>query len=175
MNGNETGKETVDRAFAVEEVRKLAYQFADMYFVYVDELRQRLGDDEAKKLATGVLFRRAKERALVMREDADRLGLERVPDNIPKVSRVSYLGWVPSLGSDHCPYGAAWKKRIRDNEWFREYAALYCDVTDTTIAEVFTGKYSHRLIRNVVLGHEVCERIYFESEKTARGEYTYGE
>ena len=163
----------VSKEYAVEQVRNMAYQFADMYFAFVCELRETFGDEEAKKIACKVLFKRAKERAEEMILRAQEQGLERIPENINAVSGVSYLGWVASLGCDHCPYGTAWKKRIRDNPWFTAYAQMYCDVTDTTIAEVFTGAYSHKLYRNVVLGDQSCERTYFLSDAVKHGERTY--
>lgn len=166
--------EQISRQFAVEEVRKMAYQFADLYFAFVAELRGRLGDEETRRIAEQVLFTRAKERAEAMIARAEKEGLPRVPENITKTSDVPYLGWDKSLGCEHCPYGAAWNKRIAAHPWFRPYARLYCDVTDTTIAEIFTGSYSHKLIKNVVLGDADCERVYFPSEAVGRGVTTYG-
>ena len=166
-------KQKIPKEFAVSQVREMAYQFADMYFTFVSELVKRYGDEEAIKTVTEVLFQRAKERATDMIQKANEEGIERIPDNIGAVSDVAYLGWVPQLGCDHCPYAAAWKKRIIDNPWFEKYAVLYCDVTDTTVAEVFTGKYSHRITKNAVLGDESCERIYYICSDTENGKYTY--
>lgn len=165
--------EQVDRDFAVDQVRNMAYQFADLYFEFVKELRNEFGEEKALQVVTNVLFKRAKERADKMIQVALQEGIEREPENIGRVSNVPYLGWVPSLGKDHCPYGAAWNKRIIDNPWFQKFACLYCDVTDTTIAEVFTGRYSHKIYENVLLGNENCERTYFLSELVKQGKYTY--
>lgn len=167
-------KDTVDRAFAVSEVRNMAYQFSDLYFTFVSELRERLGEDEAMKIATHVIFRRAAERANAMVRRAQEEGVARVPENINKMTDVPFLGWDESFERDTCPYGAAWNRRIAENPWFRRFACLYCDVTDTTIAEIFTGCYSHRLYHNVLLGDRTCEREYFLSDAVKSGKYTYG-
>ncbi len=163
----------VSRGQAVGEVRMMASQFADLYFTFVDELRGALGDGKARRIVKQVLFRRALERAEQMVFRARDEGLPRTPENIRRLSDVPYLGWVPELGADHCPYGERWKRRIEEQPWFREYAALYCEVTDTTIAEAFTGSHSHELLKNVVLGDERCERRYFPCEETARGRYSH--
>ena len=164
---------TVSRQQAVGEVRNMAFQFADMYYAFVKVLRDRYGDEEALDIARRVLFMRAKERAEKMIVKAGEEGVERTPENIHDMSDVSYLGWDPSFGIDTCPYGAAWNRRIKDDPEFRKFACLYCDVTDTTIAEVFTGDCSHRLYKNVVLGDDSCERTYFPSEEVKNGVITY--
>ena len=163
----------VSREQAVGEVRNMAFQFADMYYAFVKVLRDRYGEEEALDIARRVLFMRAKERAEKMIVKAGAEGVERTPDNIHDMSDVSYLGWDPSFGIDTCPYGAAWNRRIKDDPGFRKFACLYCDVTDTTIAEVFTGDCSHRLYKNVVLGDDSCERTYFPSEEVKNGVITY--
>lgn len=167
-------KEVVSRERAVGEVRNMAFQFAEMYYAFVRELRDRFGDEEALDIARKVLYTRASERAGKMIEKAEKEGAERIPENINRMSDVSYLGWDPSFGIDMCPYGAAWNKRIKEDPEFRKFACLYCDVTDTTIAEVFTGNCSHRLYKNVVLGDDSCERTYFPSEEVSKGKTTYG-
>ena len=167
-------EETINRAFAVGEVRNMAFQFSDLYFTFVTEQRERLGEEETVQIATHVIFRRAAERALDMVRRAKEQGVARVPENIIKMTDVPFLGWDESLGRDTCPYGAAWNRRIAENPWFRRFACLYCDVTDTTIAEIFTGCCSHKLYRNVVLGDETCEREYFPSDEVKTGKYTYG-
>lgn len=164
---------TVSRQQAVGEVRNMAFQFADMYYAFVKVLRDRYGDEEALDIARRVLFMRAKERAEKMIVKAGEEGVERTPENIHDMSDVSYLGWDPSFGIDTCPYGAAWNRRIKDDPEFRKFACLYCDITDTTIAEVFTGDCSHRLYKNVVLGDDSCERTYFPSEEVKNGVITY--
>jgi len=165
--------EMILRSCAVDEVRMMAVQFADLYFAFVDELRESFGEEQALKIAQRVLYRRACERAEKMIERAAELNLPRTPENIRNTSDVPYLGWDLSLGRDHCPYGMAWNAHIREHEWFRKFAQLYCDVTDTTIAEVFTGDCSHQLHENVVLGHERCARTYFPDEAVASGKRTY--
>ena len=164
----------IERNDAVREVRNMAFQFADLYFTFVAELRERFGEEQALEIATRVLFRRAAERARDMVRRAEAEGIERVPENIIKMTDVPFLGWDASFGRDTCPYGAAWNRRITENPWFRRFACLYCDVTDTTIAEIFTGSCSHKLYHNVVLGDDACEREYFPSEMVKSGTYTYG-
>lgn len=167
------GKDTVSKEQAVGEVRNMAFQFADLYYAFVKVLREKYGDEEAFELAQRALYLRASERAQKMIVRAEREGVSRTPENINKMSDVSYLGWDPSFGIETCPYGAAWNKRIKDDKGFRKFASLYCDVTDTTIAEIFTGSYSHKLHSNVVLGDDSCERTYFPSEKVEKGEITF--
>lgn len=170
---HEHEKATVDKAKAIDEVRLMASQFADLYFAFVNEIRRSHGDTEARRIVRAVLFKRARERAERMAQRADSEGIPREPENIPRLSDVAFMGWVPELGADHCPYGAQWKRRIAEHPWFREYAALYCDVTDTTLAEFFTGSHTHELIENIVLGDERCSRRYFPSRAVAEGRYTY--
>ncbi|OYO87102.1 hypothetical protein B7359_18055 [Clostridioides difficile] len=74
----------------------------------------------------------------------------------------------------HCPYGASWLLRFEENPWFKKFASLYCDVTDTTVAEVFTGDTSHKITKNILWGDKSCERIYFHDDKVSEGKYTYG-
>ena len=164
---------TVSREQAVGEVRNMAFQFADLYYAFVKVLRERYGEEEALDIAGRVLYMRARERAEKMIIRAGEEGVERTPENIHDMSDVSYLGWDPSFGVEMCPYGAAWNRRIKDDPDFRKFACLYCDVTDTTIAEVFTGDCSHRLYKNVVLGDDTCERTYFPSEEVRSGKITY--
>ena len=166
-------KETVSRKQAVEEVRNMAFQFADMYFAFVKVIREKFGEEEAADIAQRVLYMRASERAEKMIRKAEEEGAERTPENINRLSDVSYLGWDSSYGIETCPYGAQWNRRIAEEPWFRKFAALYCDVTDTTIAEVFTADSSHRLYKNVVLGDDSCERTYFPSDEVRRGNRTY--
>ncbi len=159
--------------YAAEQVRMLAVQLADLYFEFVKELYEELGDERTERIVTKVLYTRAKERALEMIRRGEEKGLARTPENIRNTSDVPYCGWVGALGRDHCPYGVAWNRRIEDYPWFRKYAALYCDVTDTTIGEIYTGDHSHKLHKNVVLGDESCERSYFPDADVAKGIYTY--
>jgi len=166
--------ETVSREQAVGEVRNMAFQFADLYYAFVKVLRETYGDEAAMDIARRALYMRASERAEKMVRKAEEGNIPRVPDNIHDLSDVSYLGWDPSFGRDSCPYGAAWNIRIGEDPGFRPFASLYCDVTDTTIAEKFTGSYSHKLYKNVVLGDDSCERTYFPSEDVSSGRMTYG-
>lgn len=165
--------EMVSKRQAVEEVRMMAYQFADMYFAFVDEIRNMYGEETAEKIAKKVLYRRAVERAEKMRELADEKGLEKVPKNIAAVVDVPFLGWVSELGPDLCPYGTAWNKRVEKNPWFRPFAAMYCSITDTTVAEAFTEAYSHRVLQSTAAGDMTCSNTYFVSEEVKQGKRTY--
>lgn len=166
-------REMIEKQRAVDEVRMMAVQFADLYFAFVCELRDTFGEEEALRLTHRVLYKRAAERAEKMIKRAEELGLARTPENITKTSDVPYLGWDKSLGVNHCPYGMAWNRHIAENEWFRKFARMYCDVTDTTIAEVFTGNCSHELYENVVLGDGDCLRRYFPDAEVAAGKRSY--
>ena len=168
-------REMVSRAEAVSQIRSMAVQFADLYFCFVQEIRAALGDVAAREMVRRVLFQRARERAQAMVERADAQGVARTPENMPQVADIAYMGWVPALGREHCPFGVAWNARIAQHPWFREYARMYCDVMDTTVAEAFTGNCSHKLYKNVVLGDESCERVYYPDEAVKNGRFTYGE
>lgn len=157
----------------ISELRLATGQFADLYFDFVRLIYDELGHDIALKLTSRLLYNRAYDRAQLMIKKAREENIKRTPDNILLTSAVAYSAWDKSLQKDHCPYGWVWRKKIAEFPWFREFAALYCDVTDTTIGEVFTGTHSHRLIKNVVLGDESCEREYFPCEKVKNGQYTY--
>lgn len=166
--------EMILKQTAVLQVREMAFSFGELYFSFVSEMYDEFGDEKTTEMVTRILFKRAKERALIMIEKAEQLKMERIPENINKLSDVPRLGWDESLGCDHCPYGLIWRNRISNAIWFEKYARLYCDVTDTTIAEVFTGCYSHKITKNVVSKDDSCEREYFISEKVKNGIYTYG-
>ena len=89
------GKDTVSKEQAVGEVRNMAFQFADLYYAFVKVLREKYGDEEAFELAQRALYLRASERAQKMIVRAEREGVSRTPENINKMSDVSYLGWDP--------------------------------------------------------------------------------
>ena len=166
-------EENISRERAVGEVRGMAEQFAELYFAFVRALREELGEARAMEGVQRVLYVRASERAEKMIARAEAEGIARTPENITRASDVPYLGWDASLGRDHCPYGKAWNARIAEFPWFRPFARLYCDVTDTTIAEVFTGNHTHQLYENVVLGDDRCARRYDPDPDVARGKRTY--
>ncbi len=170
-----TNEETISKEYAVQQVRQMAFSFAELYYTFVKDLRDRFGEEEAIPMVQKVLFDRAAERAMDMIRRAEEQGVERVPGSIGKMTDVPFLGWDKELGRFHCPYGEAWIHRIEAEPWFEKFANLYCDVTDTTIAEVFTAAYSHKLFKNVVNGEDSCEREYFLSDDVKNGRYTYGE
>ncbi|MGI6608453.1 MAG: hypothetical protein ACOX1F_05705 [Erysipelotrichaceae bacterium] len=165
--------EMILKTTAIKQVRNMAFSFAELYFSFVLKLYTEFGDETATETVTDILFKRAKERALIMIEKAKKFKMERIPENINVLSDVPRLGWDETAGCKHCPYGVVWVNRIKQYPWFRKYASLYCDVTDTTIAEVFTGCYSHKIIKNVVLGDDCCQREYFLSDRVKEGIYTY--
>ena len=167
-------KEMIDREYAVAQVREMAFQYAELYFAFVSALRDMVGEEQALSIAQQVLFRRTAERAQGMVERAQTQGIPRIPDNIVKMTDVPYLGWDPAFGRDQCPYGAAWNRRIEEYPWFRKFACLYCSVTDTTIAEIFTGDHTHQILKSVVQGDEDCERRYDLSADVKNGYLTYG-
>ena len=75
-------REMIEKQRAVDEVRMMAVQFADLYFAFVCELRDTFGEEEALRLTHRVLYKRAAERAEQMIERAEELGLARTPENI---------------------------------------------------------------------------------------------
>ena len=168
-------EELILKETAVSQVRDMAFSFAELYFAFVSEMYYEFGDKKTTETVIRLLFKRAKERAVIMVNKAEELNIARIPENINRLSDVPRLGWDESLGCDHCPYGLIWRKRIKQAPWFEKYARLYCEVTDTTIAEVFTGCYSHRITKNVVLKDDCCEREYFLSEEVKNGIYTYND
>ena len=112
-------REMVSRAEAVSQIRSMAVQFADLYFCFVQEIRAALGDEAAREMVRRVLFQRARERAQAMVERADAQGVARTPENMPQVSDIAYMGWVPALGREHCPFGVAWNARIAQHPILR--------------------------------------------------------
>ena len=72
-------EETISRQRAVEEVRGMAAQFAELYFAFVCALRDELGEARAMEVVQRVLYRRARERAGQMVERAREMGVARTP------------------------------------------------------------------------------------------------
>lgn len=165
--------EIILKQTAISQVRDMAFSFGELYFAFVSEMYYELGDEKTMEIVSSLLFKRAKERAVIMIRKAEELNMERIPENINKLSDVPRLGWDETLGCDHCPYGLIWRNRIKHAPWFEKYASQYCEITDTTIAEVFTGCYSHKITKNVVWGNDSCEREYFVSDSVKNGIYTY--
>lgn len=166
--------EMIEKQGAVNEVRLACYQFADLYFFMARQLREEFGDETAIRMCTKILFDRACDRALDMRRRAEEQNTECTLENIKEFKDIPYLGWVPELGRNHCPYGEAWIEKIDANPWFKPYALLYCDVNDTTVGEVYLQTHSHRITKNVLNGDSRCDRVYFTDENVAKGIYTYG-
>ncbi len=167
-------KEQIDKEYAIEQVRLASRHFGDLYFYFAKVLVEEFGNEKTGEILKKVLFEKAIERTESMKERAKKEDLDLVSDNIFKLTDVPFLGWVPELKESHCPYGVSWISRFEKNPWFKEFASLYCDVTDTTISEGFTGDTSHKITKNVLWGDKSCERIYFSKDELLRGEYTYG-
>jgi hypothetical protein len=166
---------TIDKEYAVNEVRKAARQFALLYFHFSKVLYEQFGLEQAKEIIQRVIFEQAVDRSDQMKEKALAQGLptETVED-FRKVIDLPFLGWVPEWGKDHCPYAEVWREYITKYPWFSELATFYCDVIDTTTIENFSGHLSHRITQNVILQGDSCKREYFESDNVKKGEYTYG-
>ena len=56
-------EETISKEYAVQQVRQMAFSFAELYYTFVKDLRDEFGDEEATRIAQKVLFDRAFERA----------------------------------------------------------------------------------------------------------------
>ncbi len=158
----------------INEVRKACRQFAMLYFHFAKVLVEELGEEAAKPLIQKAVFELSLDRSNQLREKAKQLGLETTMETFTKITDLPMIGWVKELGRDHCPYAQTWKKYFDDYPWFREIAPLYCDVIDTTNAENFTRRQSHTITENVLTGGDTCRRVYFDSDKVAKGEYSYG-
>ncbi|MCC0635083.1 MULTISPECIES: L-2-amino-thiazoline-4-carboxylic acid hydrolase [unclassified Clostridioides] len=174
LNKDTVTNETIDKDYAIEEVRMACKHFGDLYFYFTKVLVEEFGNEKTAEILKKVLFERSEERAISMRERANENGDELIADNIASITDVPFLGWVPEFEELHCPYGASWLSRFEENPWFKQFASLYCDVTDTTVAEVFTGDTSHKITKNILWGDKVCERIYFHDDNISQGKYTYG-
>lgn len=159
---------------AVLEVRKACRQFAMLYFHFSKVLVETLGEEKAKKIIQQAIFELSVDRSEQLKQRAEELGLPLTMETFQKISDLPKIGWDKKLGKDHCPYAVEWMRHFQDYPWFKQIAPLYCDVIDTTNAEVFTGCMSHKITENVLKGGETCRRRYFLSEKVKHGEYTYG-
>jgi hypothetical protein len=159
----------------VSEVRKACRQFAMMYFHFSKVLVDELGIEKAKPLIQKAIFELAIERSDELRKKAKVAGLPFSIETFMNITDLPMTGGDKERGKNHCPYGEAWLKYYDEYPWFKELAPLYCDVIDTTNAENFTGKLSHKLTENVLTGGSSCEREYFESEAVKKGIFSYGE
>lgn len=168
-------EKTIARDEAVAQVRKACRQFAMLYFHFAKVLVEEFGEERGKELIRKAVFELALDRSDQLREKAAEQGLEFTLENFKKITDIPFLGWVPELGRNHCPYAETWLGYYEENPWFRDLAPFYCDVIDTTNAENFTRRLSHKLTENVLTGGERCEREYFESEPVAKGVLSYGE
>ncbi len=159
---------------AVNEVRKACRQFAMLYFHFARVLVEELGAEKAKPLIQKAIFQLAIDRSDQLRKKAEKEGLELTMENFMKVTDLPMIGWVKELGCNHCPYAQTWFNYLDEYPWFKELAPLYCDVIDTTNAENFTGRLSHKITENVLTGGNYCEREYYPSEQVEKGVYSYG-
>lgn len=170
---NELKQGMMFKSEAIDEVRKGCMQFAMLYFHFVKTLVDKFGIDEAKMLTQKAIFELAVERSDYLRSRAKELGLEFTPETMMEVSDIPLLGWDASRKINHCPYAERWMKYYSDYSWFKEFAHFYCDIIDTTNCENFTKDTSHKIIKNVLLGDEVCERIYYKSDEVKKGIFSY--
>ena len=133
------------------------------------------GLERTKELVRQTIFELAVDRSDEMRAKARAEGVcfDTVKD-FRSVTDLPKCGWIPEWGADHCPYGQVWREYAKEYPWFLELAPYYCDVIDTTTIENFSCHLSHRLVQNVIISGESCEREYFESEKVREGAFTYG-
>ena len=159
----------------VYEIRKAARQFAMLYFHFCKTLYDTFGLERTKELVRQTIFELAVDRSEEMRAKARAEGVcfDTVKD-FRSVTDLPKCGWIPEWGADHCPYGQVWREYAKEYPWFLELAPYYCDVIDTTTIENFSRHLSHRLVQNVIISGESCEREYFESEKVREGAFTYG-
>lgn len=157
----------------VRGIRLEAKQFAMLYFHFVKTLVDTLGEVKAETVVRKALFELALDRSGRMRKDAEKQGLAPTLESFDAVSDLPIAGWVPELGSKHCPYAERWTEYYGDYPWFQRFALLYCTVIDTTNIENFTGSLTHRLTKNVLQGDETCDRVYSPSEDVQNGVFTY--
>lgn len=150
---------------AVAEIRQACYHFSDLYFHFAKVLVEEFGQDKAKEIVKSVVYNRAKERGLKLKDTAEKKNLSCEIENFRKVTDIPFTGWDKALGNLFCPYGAAWLSRYEDNPWFKEFALLYCDVNDTTVTETFTADTSQRITKNILAGDDTCDRIYFKKDE----------
>lgn len=161
----------------VKEVRRACYQFARLYFNFCKTLKDSLGEEGAFEIAQKAIFSLSLDRSDRIRACAQAQGLELNVDNFMKVNDLPFIGWqgwAPDMGGVKCPYAEVWLEYYQENPWFQRFAAMYCDVIDTTNIESFSGCISHRLTKNLVWGDDECQREYFPSEQVKEGVLTYG-
>lgn len=168
-------KKMIEYEEAVKEVRRACRQFAMLYFHFSKVLVEEFGEEKAKGLIQKAIFELAIDRSDKLREKASKAGLDLTMDCFMKITDLPMMAWVKELGRNHCPYGETWMEYYEEYPWFKNVAPFYCDVIDTTNAENFTQKMSHKITENVLTGGASCEREYFESEDVAKGVFTYGE
>ena len=156
------------------ELRKACRQFAMLYFHFCKVFVDDLGLEEAKPKIQKAIFSLAVDRSTRLREVADEKGLPYTMDTFMQITDLPFSAWRPELGCNHCPYAETWFYYQEKYPWFKELAPLYCDVIDTSNAEVFTGDTSHHLYENVLTGGDYCNREYYPSDQVKKGELTYG-
>lgn len=166
---------TIEYDMAIKEIRKACRQFAMLYFHFSKVLVDEFGEDKAKSLIEKTIFNLAIDRSDKLRDKAQKAGIDFTMEGFSEITDLPMIAWLPELKHDHCPYAETWFDYFKEYPWFEKLAPLYCDVIDTTNAENFTKKLSHKITKNVLTGGESCERIYFPSDKVAKGGFTYGE
>lgn len=68
MNEDVVTNETIDKDYAIEEVRMACKHFGDLYFYFSKVLFEEFGEDKTSEILRKVLFERSEERAIAMRE-----------------------------------------------------------------------------------------------------------
>ena len=164
-------------SIALKDLRLISRQFALLYFHFCKSLKDALGDEAAFPVVQKTVFNLSIDRTNRTRKKAIEQGLETNVDNFPKVNdlpSIAWSLWEPEMGGVRCPYAEVWLDYFPENQWFKRYASLYCDVIDTTNIENFTRSFSHKILKNLVWGDSSCEREYFESDDVKNGNFTFG-
>ena len=159
------------------DVRLACRQFAKLYFHFCKTLTDTLGEEKALSTVQKTIFELSIDRTGHARERAAALGLETTLENFTTVNdlpSIGWSGWKPEMGGVRCPYAEVWLEYFPENQWFRRFASLYCDVIDTTNTENFTRTTSHRITKNLLWGDPCCDHEYFESDEVKKGKFSYG-
>lgn len=168
-------KSIQEKVAKVAGVRAECRQFAMLYYHLCNVLVAEQGIARAKESVRKIIYNLSIDRTSQLRERAQQLGLPCTLETFTRINDLPSEGWIPELGRNHCPYAECWVQYYERSPWFREFAPYYCDIIDTTNIEHFSRTLTHRITRNVLKGDPACERIYEESDRVKKGQYTYGE
>ena len=162
---------------AAMDIRRACRHFAMIYFHFCKTLVESFGEERAYELARESVFNLSLERTDLNRQKAEAAGAELNLESFAKFNDLpisAWSEWTPEMGGVRCAYAEQWLTYYDEYPWFKRFAALYCEVIDTTNIENFSGTLSHRIVKSLVLGDDHCESEYFESDAVKNGEYTYG-